>query len=169
MKTNLNIPQKGVVIAVLCVSHQINAMSLPPHKYNDFVILPNFNQDLSQPALRFQTSSVDLAQLNVNRKSSTIEVDAKLKMEFDSLVKKWKDETFFQSSLGEIFTNEAYQRIMAMGRDALPMILSELQKKPGHWFYALEKIVGHDVASGTENFADARSAWLEWGYKNNFI
>jgi hypothetical protein len=92
-----------------------------------------------------------------------------LAIEFPKLVKQWEDETSFHSSLGEIFTNEAYQRIMAMGRDALPMILSELRKKPGHWFYALEKIVGKDVAEGAKNYAEARAMWLEWGYKNNYI
>jgi hypothetical protein len=91
--------------------------------------------------------------------------------EFQSLAKKWKEKTSFHSSLGEMFTNEEYQRIMAMGRDALPLILSDLQKNPSHWFYALEKIAGRDVAAeaGAKSFVDARSAWLEWGYKNNYI
>jgi hypothetical protein len=94
---------------------------------------------------------------------------AELAEEFHKLVKQWNAATSFHSSLGEIFTDESYQRIMAMGRDALPMILSELQKKPGHWFYALEKIVGKDVAEGAKSFAEARAAWLNWGYSNNYI
>jgi len=93
----------------------------------------------------------------------------KLVEEFYRLAQQWENETSFHSSLGEIFTHEAYQRIMAMGRDALPLILSELRRRPGHWFYALEKIVGQDMAVGSRTFAAARGAWLEWGYKNNYI
>jgi hypothetical protein len=92
-----------------------------------------------------------------------------LEEEFRRLVKQWEHETSFHSSLGEVFTNEAYQRIMAMGRDALPWIFSELQRKPRHWFYALEKIVGHDVAAGAENFGKARAVWLKWAHDENYI
>jgi predicted HTH domain antitoxin len=89
--------------------------------------------------------------------------------EFERLAKQWKEETSLHSSLGEIFTNDAYQRIMAMGHEALPLILSDLQKTPAHWFYALEKIVGRDMAGGADTFDDARAAWLEWGHKSNYI
>jgi hypothetical protein len=169
VKPNLNIPQKGVVIAALCVSHQINAMSLPDHKYNDFVRLPNLNQDLSQPAPRFKSSSVDLAKLNVNRKSSAIEVDTKLKMEFDSLVKKWKDETFFISSLTKQFNHPAYVRIMAMGKEGLPFVFKEMQETQDNWFYALKFMAGEDAAAGIKDFDDAKAAWISWGYKHNYI
>lgn len=94
---------------------------------------------------------------------------AELEEEFNTLVDQWRRETSFHSSLGEIFTNDAYQRIMAMGKEALPLILSELSRKSGHWYYALEKIVGRDVAVGAKSFADARSAWLKWGQKNNYL
>jgi hypothetical protein len=91
--------------------------------------------------------------------------------EFPKLVKQWKDETAFHSSLSKKFTNPAYVRIMAMGKPALPLILSELQKNSGHWFYALKYIAGKDVAaeSNAQSFEEARAAWLEWGYKNNHI
>ncbi len=92
-----------------------------------------------------------------------------LQAEFHALVDQWQTETSFHSSLGEIFTNQAYQRIMAMGRDALPLILAELRRKPGHWFYALEKIAGRDMAEGAKTFAEARTAWLRWGRDNNYM
>jgi len=98
-----------------------------------------------------------------------IEAENDFSKEFHLLVKQWEHETSFHSSLGEIFTNDAYQRIMARGDEALPLILTELRRKPGHWFYALEKIVGRDVAASAKNFAEARALWLEWGYNNNYI
>jgi hypothetical protein len=89
--------------------------------------------------------------------------------EFRSLAKQWKRETGFRSSLSEKFTHPAYQRIMAMGKSALPFILRDLQHNSGHWFYALRFIAGKDIAAKTNNPSDARDAWLEWGYKNGHV
>jgi hypothetical protein len=30
-------------------------------------------------------------------------------------------------------------------------------------------MAGKDVAAGIKNFEDAKAAWLEWGYSNNYI
>ena len=100
-----------------------------------------------------------------------ISEDDKRVMEFRSLVEQWEQETLFHSSLSLIFTHPAYQRIMAMGKPALPLILSELQKKSGQWFYALRYITGSDIAAEAEakTFSEAREAWLEWGRNNNYI
>ena len=89
--------------------------------------------------------------------------------EFSLLVKTWLEETRFHSSLSKKFMHPAYQTIMAMGRDALPLILRELQRSPGHWFYALRFIVQKDIAEAAEGFDEARSLWLEWGKKHHFI
>jgi hypothetical protein len=92
--------------------------------------------------------------------------------EFQTRANEWRKETGFHSSLSRKFTHPAYQRIMAMGKPALPLILRELQQKPGHWFYALRFIAGDegkDVARGMDDLEDVRSAWLEWGYKHGYI
>jgi hypothetical protein len=44
-----------------------------------------------------------------------------------------------------------------------------LQNNQGNWFYALKYMAGEDVAEGTDNFEDARAAWLEWGRNNNQV
>jgi len=142
---------------------------LPSHKYNDFVRLPNFSENLSQPAPRFKSSSVDSATFNVNHKTSTIGVDAKLKEEFDSLVKQWKEDTFFVSSLTKQFNHPAYVRIMAMGKEGLPLVLKEMQETQDNWFYALKFMAGEDAAAGIKDFDDAKVAWVSWGYKHNYI
>jgi hypothetical protein len=165
----LNLLQRGAVRTAPYFALHLKANALPALSYNDFVRMPVAGRGFSQPAPRFNFPNFDSKAINVIGKQSRTTTDAKLKAEFDSLVKQWQQETSFHSSLGEIFTHEAYQRIMAMGRDALPLILSELRRKPGHWFYALEKIAGDDKAVGAKNFAAARAAWLEWGYKNNYI
>jgi hypothetical protein len=91
--------------------------------------------------------------------------------EFYSLLPQWERETGFHSSLAVKFTHPAYQRIIGMGTPALPLILAEFKRKPGHWIYALTQIAGKDHAAevGANTFAEAREAWLKWGHDNGYI
>jgi hypothetical protein len=94
---------------------------------------------------------------------------AKLEEEFKSLVQQWKEDTFSVSSLTKIYAHPAYQRIMAMGTEGIPFVLKQLKAGEGHWFYALKFMAGKNISAGINNFLDARAAWLEWGYKNNYM
>jgi hypothetical protein len=106
-----------------------------------------------------------------NMRATTRKGDAaeELAKEFHALVQRWKEETSFLSSLSKVFAHPAYQRIMALGTRGLPLVLGELRKNQGNWFYALKYMAGKDVAEGIDNLENARAAWLEWGYKNNYI
>jgi hypothetical protein len=160
-------------LAAIRPSQQINPVAANAPRYlrayldSRFVMMATTTP---QAAPRFSIQTIG-SSLNYagNRPIAESSENAQLGSKFHMLAQQWVNETSFHSSLGEIFTNDAYQRIMAMGRDALPFIFSDLQKKPRHWFYALEKIIGFDVAQGAKSFAEARAAWLEWGYKNNYI
>jgi hypothetical protein len=88
---------------------------------------------------------------------------------FEELKEKWQKETSFHSSLGEKFTNDSYISIIGMGVFALPFILNDLVENPAHWFYALEKIVGRDMAEGAKNYAEARLKWLSWGREHDIV
>jgi hypothetical protein len=97
-----------------------------------------------------------------------------LAKEFAALVNEWDRDTFAVSSLTKIYAHPAYQRIIAMGRDGLPYVLRELQEKGGRWFYALKFMAGQegsDVAAvaAQSDYETARAAWLEWGYKHNYL
>jgi hypothetical protein len=95
-----------------------------------------------------------------------------LEAEFNSLVRQWREETFSYSSLTKAFSHPAYVRIMAMGKDGLEYVLRELKTSNDSWFYALKFMAGKDgegVAEGVKDSETAKSAWLEWGYKNNYI
>jgi hypothetical protein len=92
--------------------------------------------------------------------------------EFQNLANQWKRDTLAISSVSEIVMHPAYQRIMSMGKQALPLILQQLRRELDHWFYALEFIAGtdgKDVAKGADTLEDARSAWLEWGYRHGYL
>ncbi len=90
-------------------------------------------------------------------------------MEFKALAKQWREDTQFQSSQAEICFHPAYQSIMAMGNDALPFILQDLNSQFGHWFYALRNIVRKDMAEGATDLEDARRRWLNWGRKQKYL
>ena len=59
---------------------------------------------------------------------------------FRELVRQWKEATQFVSSVTDMVTHPAYQQIIGMGKDVLPLILAELRREPDHWFWALQAI-----------------------------
>ncbi|HEY1662974.1 MAG TPA: hypothetical protein VGI03_11195 [Verrucomicrobiae bacterium] len=173
-KNSMTVDWKAsALIASIFFSQKINGVVVTPSEDIYFHLRDLFESEiLNYPQLppRFIFSQIDSRLNIVIDELKTEPVDkVKLEAEFHSLVEQWEDETSFHSSLGEIFTNDAYQRIMAMGRDALPFIFQDLRYNPRHWFYALEKIVGCDVAIGAKNYREARAAWLKWGFNNEYF
>lgn len=135
--------------------------SLPSEGYKiDWKAWLKMNSPTTSPVASFETKQV------LSGKSATIDSIA---AEFPKLVKQWKDETFFVSSSTKLFNHPAYVRIMAMGTAGISLVLKELQKDSGRWFYALKFMAGKDVSAGIKDYDEAKSAWLEWGYKNNYI
>lgn len=58
-----------------------------------------------------------------------------------------------------------------MGPPALPLILQEMQRQPGHWSLTLRAITGENpappaAAGYTRKIA---AAWLEWGRRNGYL
>ena len=91
--------------------------------------------------------------------------------EFLRLVQQWRGETEFSSSLTEMAAHPAYQRIIGMGRLALPMIFRELAAEPDHWFWALTAITGCDPvpASHRGNIEMMAADWLTWGKSRGYV
>lgn len=91
---------------------------------------------------------------------------------FRLLADKWKSETRFLSSTEDIVLHDAYQRILAMGPAALPLIFAELKREgdhPRYWHWALERLAGDDPTSPTHtSTTELRDAWLAWAQDNGF-
>jgi hypothetical protein len=89
---------------------------------------------------------------------------------FQELAAEWKEATAFTSSLTEIATHPAYQRIIGMGKQALPLILDELRREPDHWFWALKAITGDDPVAPSDrgNLERMAAAWLDWADKRGY-
>ena len=94
--------------------------------------------------------------------------EAKLADEFDSLAEQWHGETHLLSG-ADIELHPAYQRIIGMGRPALPFILKNMRAFGGHWFWALEAISGENPARDTSRVSEGIAAWLRWGRDQHLI
>lgn len=94
-----------------------------------------------------------------------------IKERFERLKKIWKEETLVLSSTPRIVFHPAYQQIIGLGPDVLPLIFDELQNGPEHWFWALYSITGDNPVTEIEdgNMWAMRDAWLKWGKKHNYV
>ena len=90
---------------------------------------------------------------------------------FSELVERWRAETAFLSSVNELVLHPAYQRIIGLGPAAVPLLLSELQRQPDHWFWALHAITGENPVPATDagNVQKMADAWLKWGKERGYV
>lgn len=90
---------------------------------------------------------------------------------FRHLAAWWKRDTEFQSSPSRIALHPGYQRIIGMGREALPLILRDLEATHAPWFWALQAISGDDpVRMGDHGYIDRMTrAWMRWGIQRNLV
>ena len=88
-----------------------------------------------------------------------------LLQEFLALAVLWKRDKAPWSSLTQMVLHPAYQRIIGMGLDAVPLILQELEREPDHWFWALNAITGENpVPNACRGDLGAMTKhWLAWG------
>lgn len=93
-----------------------------------------------------------------------------LQEQFSDLTKAWKTETRLTSSITEMCMHPAYQSIIGMGPNALPLIFRELEREPDHWFWALKAITGADpVVPENIGRLDAMTRdWLRWARVNGY-
>ena len=90
---------------------------------------------------------------------------------FGKLASKWRDETFFHSNSHFIDYHPAYQEIISMGKDVLPLIFKELEQNGGHWYFALSELTGaHPVSFENRGRVSLmKESWLKWGKEHGYI
>ncbi len=94
-----------------------------------------------------------------------------LTQKFNQLAAAWRRETALKSSVTAIAMHPAYQQIIGMGEQALPLIFHQLQTEPDHWFWALQAITGENPVPD-ENAGDLEAMakdWLDWGKRHNYL
>ena len=93
-------------------------------------------------------------------------------LRFSLLLEIWHRERRFTSSVSNIIKCASYQKIIEMGKSALPLILVQLKQEgndPDHWFVALETITGEDPIpeNAYGNMLKMAEAWLSWAEKDD--
>ncbi len=89
---------------------------------------------------------------------------------FEALAERWEEETFFLSNSERINAHPALQEIISMGQPVTPLILERMRAQGGHWFEALQQIIGADPVSPADygKIAAMQNSWLEWGERNGY-
>lgn len=88
---------------------------------------------------------------------------------FEALASQWEAETEFMSRQSQTVMHPAYQQVIGMGPDAVPLLLERLRDNPDNWFWALTAITGEDPGKDSSTLLEARDAWLEWGREHGFL
>jgi hypothetical protein len=90
---------------------------------------------------------------------------------FSKLAHEWRHETSASSVLMQKVMHRAYQQIIAIGPPVIPLILAEMQRIPGHWFWALDALTHgrHNPAKGSKTLTEATTAWIKWGKAEDLI
>jgi hypothetical protein len=96
---------------------------------------------------------------------------AKVKAEFDALVKQWKEDTEFESTIAQMTRHPAYRKIIGLGEAAVPLLLAELKRRPDFWFAALRELTNADPVpkEAAGKVKQMAKAWLEWGRGKGYI
>lgn len=90
---------------------------------------------------------------------------------FRELVQAWKADIGPLSSATQMAMHPAYQRIIGLGLEAVPLILRELRRDPDHWFWALKAITGVDPVESRQRgrVREMARAWLRWGEEQEML
>jgi len=102
----------------------------------------------------------------------TVQATARLDVpqRFADLVSAWKKDTRLLSSMTDMVLHPAYQQIIGLGREALPLILQQMAQEPDYWFWALFAISGENPVGAEDqgNLQKMTAAWLNWGKQHGF-
>jgi len=104
-----------------------------------------------------------------NAQSPDLEQTPELERAFHTLVEDWRKEALGLSRIDKKVMHPAYQEIISMGPQVIPLILGELRDQPTYWFEALRSISHEDPAHSAQSFDEAKDAWLSWGQAHQYM
>lgn len=92
---------------------------------------------------------------------------------FQNLVKDWRNQRGVRSSLSDMSMTPAYQSIIGMGEDAIPLIVAQLRSEgsdPDQWFWALKAIAQVDPIDPSDrgDFAAMARSWIKWAENEGY-
>src|ERR1700693_5276062 len=99
-----------------------------------------------------------------NHYLATQPTTAEQEQRFLELVATWKRERGPHSASSRLAEHPAYQQIISMGPDVVPLLLRELEREPDHWFRALHALTGANPVPETScgKIQEMTAAWFSW-------
>jgi hypothetical protein len=95
-----------------------------------------------------------------------------LEAAFNELAEQLNRETGFDSVGKKTVEHPAYQRIIGMGDNALPLIFRQIESDAigPHWFEALKAITGANPVPRSlwGKIGAMEQVWLEWGREQGY-
>ena len=121
-------------------------------------------ENLLAPA---ESLSPNTAQ-NILNKNAKIPPDIVDK--FYALASDWEKDVAGLSSTAQMSQHPAYQEIISMGTQIVPLLLSELTKNPVYWLSALSAITGENPIQPEQRgrVKQMASAWIDWGRNQGY-
>ena len=90
---------------------------------------------------------------------------------FSEWVEEWRRDTAHLSSPYSITMHPNFLKIVALGPQAIPLILEDLRERDGDWCLALEALAGEspvpEEAAG--DYHQLKNAWLAWGKRRHLL
>lgn len=89
---------------------------------------------------------------------------------FNRLAAEWKTKSGPGSSSEQLAMHPAYQQIIGIGPNAVPLLLRGLEETPDHWFWALRAITGNNPVK-PQNRGNLRlmaDDWLQWAKERGY-
>lgn len=136
-------------------------------------------QQLQKIATNLNISTKDLILIGIkdllNSSRYVIEHDVEHSSEvakkFYALASQWESEVEGMSSTVQMSQHPAYQEIVSMGDQIIPLLLRELKNNPLYWLSALSQITGENPIKPEQRgkIKQMASAWLEWGKNQGYI
>lgn len=105
------------------------------------------------------------------RGSSSITIhEADVAEEFSELLRRWRADTQYSSTLAQRAAHPAYRAIVALGEEAIPLILRELRRQPDFLLMALREITQEDPVrpESRGRLIEMVNAWLQWGAEHGY-
>jgi len=93
-----------------------------------------------------------------------------LEEQFRRLAGTWHNETAYLSSMSEASSHPAYQEIICLGPEVVPLLLRDLEAHHTHWFAALRALTGAEPIPPqvAGNIPKMVEAWLNWAKDNGY-
>ncbi|MGH7139659.1 MAG: hypothetical protein ACREHD_28300 [Pirellulales bacterium] len=115
---------------------------------------------------------IKLQKIGVKASYKAALTQAQRERRFKRLVSQWRQQrNQYSSDPRDLAMCPAYQKIIAMGPEAIPLVLNELQRRPDHWFWALDMLTDTNPIRPEHagDFKEMVNDWLLWGRDNGFI